>query len=138
MPTSSQGLGQFSSVIDTTSLSDDFADNQVVVNTHGSETAVIYVDYTAGSESSVQVQVELWDAVEGWSVEPYDREPFSINLSMDNNAQKRWMIRRIGRFEQRMRISAKANTATTDTDLVVQLQFGSSRFPISGNVSTAN
>ena len=138
MPSTATGMGQFSSIftaLGSGDLTTAYSGNQVALSTHGSESAALYIDYTKGSETSVQVQVEVWDPTNGWFVVPYS-EGGTPELSMTATASKRWGVRRIARFEQQLRVSAKVTgSANGTTSLTATLQLGSSRFPIAGNVT---
>jgi len=137
MPASSTGMGTFTTIVATPiGLTTAFAGNQTVLNTHGSETAAVYVDYTNGSETSIEVQVEVWDAENGWFVIPY--LPGTLVLAKTSTGADRWGIRRLARFETQLRISVRHTGSAPDATsaLTVQVQLGHSRYPVAGNISS--
>ena len=137
MPTTATGMGEFTTVFDaltTGELTSLYTGNQAVLNTHGAETATVLIDHTIGTETSVDVRVELWDAEEGWFVVPYTYSTMASEYNSTASSTKRWNIRRIGRFETQIRISAKVSgSASAATALTVKVQLGGSRYPIAGN-----
>lgn len=142
MPTTATGMGQFSPIFTalSTALTTAFSANLVALNTHGSETAAVYVSYVNGGETSVEVRVEASANGTDWFVIPYleagGAGANGLDLSMSADAKKRIGIRRIGRFETQIRVSAKhtGGSPNATTSLTVTLQLGHSRFPIAGNV----
>ena len=116
MPTTSTGMGPFSELMSLgeTDLTANYADNRVAFNTHGSETAVIYVSHQNSGGETVQVQVEVWDAVQGWWVVPYDNgtNVITSQLTMTNaDKNTRWSLKRLARFETQIRDALRLGTA---------------------------
>jgi hypothetical protein len=131
-------MGTFTTVFDAISTEltqDDYTAVRSTFNTHGTETVTLLIDYTNGAETSAEIQVELWDASEGWFIVPYTFSTMAVEWTSSVDAAVRWNIRRIGRFETQMRISAKGTGADGDatTSLTVRVQLGGSRYPIAGN-----
>jgi hypothetical protein len=135
-------MGTFTTIFDdvSTTLTTAYTGITSTFNTHGSETAAIYVDYTNGGETSVQVRVESSTDGTNWFVIPYAEAGGAgadgFDLSMSADSAKRIGIRRIARFETQLRVSAKSTGGTVNatTSLTVQVQLGHSRFPIGGNI----
>ncbi len=133
MPTTLHGVGGFTTLLNVvgTALTTAYTGNQVSLDTHGARTVVFYLDYTKGAETSAQIQVESWDGAT-WRVVPY-LETGTVVWSKTATTKSRWAVT-TGRFESKLRVSAKSTGSSDATTLVkVQCSLGSATQPISGN-----
>lgn len=124
-----------------TAITTAYTGNTITIDTHSSEAAVIYISYTKGGETNLDVQVQIGNSTTGFSIVPYSYLSASslFELTMSATSLKRWVIPRLGKFEQQIKISAKsasAASANATTALTIDVQLNSSNNPVSGGSLT--
>ena len=131
MPTS-YGIGQFTNVLTIvgTALTTAYTANRVEVDLYGAKSAVFYIDYTKGGETSLQVQVEVYDADNGWKIVPYTETALAFELSKTATGKFRYVVLNLAKFESKLRVSAKSTGATNGTTAVtVAVNLESTKLP---------
>ena len=126
-----------------TAITTAYTGNTVTIDTHSSESAAIYISYTKGGETNVDVEVRVGNSTTGFSIVPYSylsaTSLFELTLTATATGLKRWIIPRLGKFEQQIKISAKSATAASanaTTALLIDVQLNSSNNPVSGGSLT--
>lgn len=128
------GVGGFTTVatIVGTALTTAYTGNRYTLDLHGSEHVVFLVNYTKGGETSLQVQVEVWDADTGWWIVPANAATMAVETTDAASDTIRLVVRDLSPFETQARISAKSTgSANGTTNVVILANLRAPRLPIS-------